>query len=678
MKKYYLFFFVIGLLFIGCSKKKEVFSEKSISDTLATYLTLANEDTIAYEERLSYNKKAFAILINQDNDSLNRVNLFKVANRYFNMSNFEEYRKTARVILEKAKGDNDTVSIAKGYCYLGDYYMNMSTKDSAFFYYAKAEKIYQKKNDKINLAGVYISTAIVQGYEKDFLGSELSAIKALNVLRDTQEKAKVYEAYNILGVISSELKDYEKAIEYYNKALNLAKENNLSNFHEEASSLNNIGNAYQNLNKDKLAIEKFQAALKDKGIFTDNPNLYAVLLDNLAYSKFKLKDFSNLPDLFYDSLKIRDSLNLTLGIVYNKIHLSEYYAVVNDTVTSRQFAREALELSRKIKSFRDILSSLKQLGIVEPHKASIYSDEYIKINDSLQNAERKARDKFARIQFETDEIILQNDKLAEQNRNILFFFGLVVMIGILLFVIKNQRSKTKELMLKQAQQKANEDIYNLMLFQQNKIEEGRTNEKIRIAQELHDGILGRLFGARLNLDSLNKRQDTEAIVSRNNYLVELKNIEQDIREISHDLNREKHALNNNFIGIVNNLVEQQETVSEAKISFVVDMEIEWEKIENYIKINLYRILQEALLNINKYSQAENVKIEIVKHEKTLRLIVSDDGVGFSVSKKSKGIGLQNMLSRANACEGTFDVKSKLGKGTIINVTFPMETNQKIT
>lgn len=592
------------------------------------------------------------------------------------MNNFEEYQKTVRVIVEKAKGSNDTVSIAKAYSYLGDYYMNTSNKDSAFFYYTKAEKIYQKRNDKINLAGTYISTAIVQGYEKDFIGSELSAIKALNVLRDTPEKSKVYQAYNLLGVTSSEMKDYEKAIEYYNKALGLARENGLSNFHEEARALNNIGNAYQHLNKDKLAIEKFKEALKDKGVYVDDPNLYAVLLNNLAYSKFKLKDFSNLPDLFYDSLKIRDSLNLNLGIIYNKIHLSEYYAAVNDTIISRKFAREALELSRNIKSYRDILSSLKQLGIVEPEKASIYSKEYIKINDSLQNAERKSRDKFARIQFETDEIILQKDKLAEQNRNILFFFGLVVMIGILLFVIKNQRSKTKELMLKQAQQKANEDIYNMMLYQQNKIEEGRTNEKIRIAQELHDGILGRLFGARLNLDSLNKRQDEEAIVSRNNYLVELKNIEQDIREISHDLNREKHALNNNFIGIVNNLIEQQETVSQAKVSFVVDMEIEWEKIENYIKINLYRILQEALLNINKYAQAENVRIEIIKQEKTLKLTVTDDGVGFSVSKKSKGIGLQNMLSRANACEATFDIKSKIGKGTTITVAFPLETNQK--
>ncbi|MDQ7960233.1 tetratricopeptide repeat-containing sensor histidine kinase [Flavobacterium lindanitolerans] len=676
MKKYYLLFFVIGLLLLGCSKKKEKFSEKSISDTLATYLTLANEDTIPYEDRLSYNKKAFAILINGENDSLNRVNLFKVANRYYNMNNMEEYRKVSTILLEKSKSQNDTLSIGKAYYYLGDYYTNTSRKDSAYSYLTKAEKIYLKLNDKDNLATVYINIATVQGYENDFLGSELSAIKALNVLRDTQDKNKTYEVYNLLGIISNELKDYEKAHEYHTKALNLIDEYNLQTPYQRASSLNNIGNVYQRQNKYSLAIDKFKAALRDKNMIKEKPNLYAVLLDNLAYSKFKLSDYSELPGLFYKSLKIKDSLNSYIGIIYSKIHLSEFYAETKDTIQAQRFVKEALLLSRKRKDQRAVLASLKQLGAVDPKKASVYSEEYIKINDSLQNAERKARDKFARIQFETDEIIQQKDKLAEQNRNILFFFGLVVMIGILLFVIKNQRSKTKELMLKQAQQKANEDIYNLMLYQQNKIEEGRANEKVRIAQELHDGILGRLFGARLNLDSLNKRQDEEAITSRNNYLVELKNIEQDIREISHDLNREKHALNNNFIGIINSLIEQQETVSQAKVSFVVDMEIEWEKIENYIKINLYRILQEALLNINKYAQAENIRIEIIKQEKTLRLTVTDDGIGFSVSKKSKGIGLQNMLSRANACEATFDIKSKIGKGTTITVAFPMEINQK--
>lgn len=670
---------MLGLLLFGCSKTKDNFSEKSVSDTLDSYLRLANEDTLPYESRFDYNKKAFAIIINQDNDSISRKNLFKVANRYFNMNNIEEYQKISKIIIEKSKQGNDTLSIAKAYSYLGDYFGFKSISDSAFLYYSKAEKLYNKIGSNPNIAKIQLNKAILQYNENEFLGSEISVFQAIKSLKGENNDELLYEANNLLGILYNELNEFDKSIEYHNKALEILKSNAVpAEYQSKATSLNNLGVVYQKLQNDKKAIVYFESALKEKNLFQEKPFIYAMLLDNIAYSKFRLNEFDELPGMFYKALKIRDSLDVTSGIIINKIHLSEYYAEKNDTVNSRKYAREALKLSKSSNRQRDVLSSLKQLSNVEPLKSSLYSKEYIRINDSLQQTERKVKDKFTRIEFETDEIIQQNDKLAEQNRNILFFFGLVVMIGVLLFVIKNQRSKTKELMLKQAQQKANEDIYNLMLFQQNRIEEGRANEKIRIAQELHDGILGRLFGARLNLDSLNKRQDAEAIVSRNNYLVELKNIEQDIREISHDLNREKHALNNNFIGIVNNLIEQQETVSQAKVSFVVDMEIEWEKIENYIKINLYRILQEALLNINKYSQAENVKIEIVKQEKTLRLIVSDDGVGFSVSKKSKGIGLQNMLSRANACEGTFDVKSKLGKGTIINVTFPMETNQKIT
>lgn len=664
-------------MLIGCAKNRKDFSDSDNSDSLAIFLSYANEDSVPFEKRLNYNDKALSIILDDDNDSLSRANLFKVANRYFNMNKLEKYEKTSKLIIEKAKAKKDTASVGKAYVYLGDFYANTSKKDSAFSYYTKAQKIYQKLNDVKNLGGVYISMALVQADQKDYLGGELSAIKALNVLRESQEKPKIYEAYNILGYISNELQDYEKSLEYHTKALKLAEENNLNEFFQVATSLNNIGNVYQNQGDYESAISNFNEALRAKNLFSEKPNLYAILLDNLGYSTFKLSENSELPpELFNKSLKIRDSLNLTFGEIYSNIHLSEYYAANNDTSTAKKYAQEALRLAKETKRDADVLMALKQAGTVEPENASVYSREYIKINDSLQNAERKIKDKFARIEFETNEIIQEKDKLAEQNRNMIFFFGLAIMIGILLFVIRSQRARTKELLLKQAQQKANEDIYNLMLFQQAKIEEGRANEKIRIAQELHDGILGRLFGARLNLDSLNKRQDEAAIDVRNTYLVELKSIEQDIREISHDLNREKSALNNNFVSIVNNLIDQQENLSDANVSFLIDPTIEWEKLENTVKINLYRILQESLQNINKYAQAENIKIEIKISGNKLKLVVKDDGNGFSVSKKNKGIGLQNMLSRAEACNGNLDIKSKPGKGTTITIAVPIETNIK--
>ena len=79
-----------------------------------------------------YNQKAFAIIMNQKDDSINKVNLFKVANRYYNMNDWKGYFETSKLILERSKNSNDTVNMAKAYTYLGDYYGAKSISDSAY------------------------------------------------------------------------------------------------------------------------------------------------------------------------------------------------------------------------------------------------------------------------------------------------------------------------------------------------------------------------------------------------------------------------------------------------------------------------------------------------------------------------------------------------------------------
>jgi signal transduction histidine kinase len=387
-----------------------------------------------------------------------------------------------------------------------------------------------------------------------------------------------------------------------------------------------------------------------------------------------LGDYNGLPELFFESLRIREKNGLYSGAIANNIHLSEFFAEKKDTINSQKFANQALQLAKTTKISGDLLSSLKQLSLVEHKNSSQYSKEYIKISDSIQQEERKAKDKFARIAYETDEIIGEKDKLEEQNRTLLYFFIGTFAVGVLLFVIRTQRARNRELLLKQQQQKVNEEIYSLMISQQQTIEENRVKEKKRIAQELHDGILGRMFGARLNLDSLNKFSDEESIANRYNYLNELKNIEQDIREISHDLNREKHVLINNFVAIVHNLLEEQKSSFESDITFSIDESIKWDLVDNTTKINLYRILQESLQNINKYASAKNIRVDFKKDIDNIVLKIVDDGIGFDVNTRKKGIGLQNMLSRVNECDGVFDIDSKKGKGTAITITVPIQKN----
>ena len=601
--------------------------------------------------------------------------MFRVANRFYNMNNWSDYKSTVLLILNQSEEKSDYQSSAKAYTYLGDYYSSQSIVDSAFFFYFKAEKIYLKLNDKFNLAKTRLNKANLQYSESDFLGSEVAVFNSLRVINGLDSKEIFYDSYNLLGAVYNEIGEYNKALEFHLKALSISKDKEIpSVYQSRATSLNNIGYVYQNLKNYQKAQEYYQEGLRQKNLKYDKPSLYAMLLDNLAYSRFRLREDDELPGLFLKSLKLRDSLKLTSGIVANKIHLSEYYSYKNDDAKAVQYAREALTSARNDKNFRNVLVALKQMGVVEPQNATLYSKEYIHINDSLQKAERKMGEKFSRIEYETDVIKSENTDLVVQNRNLFYVFSILTLIGVFTFVFVSQRNKHRELMFKEQQQIANAEIYNLMISQQKTIEENRAKEKKRVARELHDGVLGKIFGVRMNLDTMNTAQDQHAIKSRLEYLAELKQIEQDIREISHDLNRENTELINNFVVILNNLIENQRKAFKTKLNFTLDKNIDWANVSNEVKINLYRMLQEALQNCNKYAKASLIAVDFKKESNPehLKLCIADDGIGFNLKRAKKGIGLQNIAFRTKECKGKLEIKTKPGEGTQLIIEVPIE------
>lgn len=668
-------------IFLGCYQKK---TEKTVinskDDSLSTFFSLANDLSLTKEKRHKYTEKAFEIVVNQDSDSLNRVNLFKVANRYYNLNDLESFNKTVHFVLKKSENADDTLHMTKAYTYLGDYYDSQAISDSAFMFYYKAEKMFKKSQDNIILSKILINKANLQYKIGDFLGAQNTVFNVLRKIKGEKQVNNIlYDAYNLLGLIYNELGEHDNAMIYSNKALVISDDETIpEEFQSKASSFNNIGFLFLNSQKYLLAKTYFQKGLEQERLIKYKPALFAVLSDNLAYAKFKLNETEGLPDLFYKSLKMRDSLGISSGIFVNKIHLSEYFASKRDTIKAIQYSKEALLLARSTNVSRDILVALKQMAVVDPKKAAIYNKEYIHVNDELQKAERKMGDKFSRIEYETDVIKGENSDLTAQNRNLVYLFSVVTILGLFLYIIKAQKAKNRELQYKQRQQEANEDIYNLMISQQNTIDVIRVKEKKRVAQELHDGVLGRMFGVRMNLDGLNGFQDEVAINQRIGYLKELKNIEQDIREISHDLNREKSELINNFVAIVDNLFEEQRKTFQSKLVTTIDSNIKWELVSNSIKINLYRIIQESLQNTNKYANARLIRVELKKSDDDLELTISDDGIGFNANVKKKGIGLQNMLSRTKECNGLFEIKSEKAKGTTITVTVPIEQKQITT
>lgn len=674
MKLKYLIFFVFIFL-NSCSKKEKNKGYTSYNnDSVNYYYGLSKNEKLDINKKVLFLNKALSNLEFQNNNKENRNKLSEITFDFYKYKDLNNFNKSASLLLRKSKEKKDSVNLGKAYRSKSFYFKDINELDSSLIYNLKAEKIYAGLNEPMILGNLLFNKGVTQYDGGDFLGAELSLNRAYGIFKDSDKKDKLYGVLNQLGLTYNELKEYDKALFYQNKALETVQKYNLSSdFHEEAVCYNNIGYLYLKLKKYTEATINLELALKDKKIITDDPELYSLLLDNLAYSRLQSSNFKDLPDLFYEALKIREKTNNYSGKIATYIHLSEYFFIKNDINKSIFYSQKAIEDAKKSKIPINKILALKHAAIVDVKNSLDYTKRYIAISDSLQLAERKSKDRFARIQLETDEIIQEKDSLEDKNRNLLFIIFGTAGFFLIFYYLRAQRAKNRELIYKQAQQKANEDIFNLMMSQQAVIDESRANEKQKLARELHDGVLGRMFGLRLSLDSVNRLNNEEALMKRNQIINELKTIEQDIREISHDLNREKQVLINNFVSIVTNLIEEQKETYDAKVSFFLDNSIHWDKIPNAVKINLYRILQESLQNINKYAHAKNINIGFVKNDHTIIFKISDDGIGFDVNKKSKGIGTQNMLARTKECNGTIEILSDIGEGTTITITIPLST-----
>ena len=320
---------------------------------------------------------------------------------------------------------------------------------------------------------------------------------------------------------------------------------------------------------------------------------------------------------------------------------------------------------------KEVLITLDFYTKLIPEEGLSYARDYIKLNDSLQKQERATRNKLARIEFETDEIISEKETLSNQRKIILIMSLLIISFGFLLYIILYQRSKHKELVFNQQQQESNEEIYRLMLNNQEDIDEVRSNVKRNIALELHDNILNRLASTRLNLFAISRRQDEETIKKALEHIDSIRVIEQEIRAFSHELHRESEINKSNFKNILEELLKNQKETYSAECNCDIFFDEAMNNMSPEIKMNVYRIIQEAFNNINKYANATKIGLALDVDDGFLHLEINDNGTGFNVKKVKNGIGLKNMKSRAEAMKGEIFIASEKGKGTNIKLKIPL-------
>jgi len=667
-------FFALLLLF-GCNSNDKLSStELATNDSIAKYLRLAANDSLSFEERDRWNEKAFGLIDLTRNDTVVRWFLCQSALNFSRLKNGKKYTHISSLHFIKSLKASDTLNLARFYRYKGGYFRWNTKYDSAFYYYIKAEKLYKETNHDEEFAKLFYFKGMLQYEYDDYLGAELSTNQAYNLIKKRSPDEFTYHVLTQLGNINHNLGYFKNAIMFNEEALKLCRDLNLTARKKKlnyiSSSFNNIGNSYKELKEYDKAILYFEKGFRENDDIQDQ-STNAYLLNNFGFCKMQQKKYKELPDLFFRSAKIFDSLKIYNESSLSNVYLSDYYYRVKDTLNANFYAEKALRIAKESKASYYYLIALSNAGFVDKAKGSKYIKEYHEKNDSIRSEERKARNQFYKIQLQTEEIAQEKEIAIRQKWITTSIITVLLLIVILLFVIYLQRAKQKEMLLLQTQQKANGEIYQLMLNQQTKVEEARQKEKKRIALELHDRIMNRLASTRLNLFVLSKKTDQETIKNCLNYIEDIHQIENEIRNVSHDLNQDLFQEKDNFVTLLTEFIREQNSISKSKYELQIENTINWESISNEIKMHIFRIIQEASYNCNKYANATNVVICFTIDERNICVSISDNGNGFDTEKEIDGIGLKNMQERIKTLNGFFSIKSS-SDGTTLYLMIPFK------
>ncbi|MBM7690603.1 NarL family two-component system sensor histidine kinase LiaS [Peribacillus deserti] len=231
--------------------------------------------------------------------------------------------------------------------------------------------------------------------------------------------------------------------------------------------------------------------------------------------------------------------------------------------------------------------------------------------------------------------------------------------------INSIHSHMKE-QIKQSQKLANEKAE----VQEKRIQEIVSQERNRLARELHDSVSQQLFAASMLMSAINESKDDSNTLQTS----QLKLVEGMI----HQSQLEMRALLLHLRPAPLKGKSLHEGIQEllTELENKVPLEIQW-KLEPVgadkgIEDHLFRILQESVSNTLRHSKASSLEVLLIRRDDFIIMRVMDDGVGFDVDEaKSGSYGMQNMQERALEIGGTLKLVSVKNKGSRLEVKVPV-------
>jgi signal transduction histidine kinase len=562
-------------------------------------------------------------------------------------------------------------------------------------------------------------------------GRNYSVIKYLTPFQSINNEEELAKIYKYIAIAHSKNNQEDKSFEYLTKSrlkyLEAGKKEEAMDMNLEIAYL--FSTQKHNFEKAKKIIEDYityaKEIQKDKLISKGYCSLASTLIeenpeDSKKYFKkaiyFNNKDFdeeifttinNNLGVLYSEKLNKPDSAlyyynkNLEISIQKNDldeictnyINIAGAYYYKGEYPKAIQLLNKANEI--EITEYKDNTKCLihKFLSynfeaLKEYEKAYYHLFEHTSLQNKINAELQDIKVSELQIYYETKEKEIENQALKNRNSlleskrkiNLLALFVLVgVLISIIvisLLTVKN--AKKKQLIAEQEKllekQKLATTLKEYELQNIDLMLESQENERIKLANELHDNLGSMLATLKLNFQNL-KRQK-EGLIDEENKLYE--KTDELIEEAYQKVRDMAHLKNSGIIGNEGLVPAVKKMADKMSVLNLLEMNIIpfglKDRLDNKLEVSLFRMIQELCTNIIKHAKASEVNIYLTQHNGTdINLIIEDNGIGFDpkLVKSKEGMGLKNIEKKVEQMGGTFSIDSIKDKGTTIIIDIPL-------
>jgi signal transduction histidine kinase len=203
-------------------------------------------------------------------------------------------------------------------------------------------------------------------------------------------------------------------------------------------------------------------------------------------------------------------------------------------------------------------------------------------------------------------------------------------------------------------------------------------ERSRVASELHDDFSQRLAILALGIESVDEATPS-SLPDLHKQLRELINSTSELGADLHTLSHRLHSSTIESLGLVPALTALcKEFTAQQGVAIHFTADDIPRSVHTDTSLCVFRIVQEALRNVKKYSGTTQAEVELQMAGNKLELTVRDQGRGFDLANLhcDKGLGLRSMEERARLLGGRFEIYSQPGGGTTVSASVPLKPSAR--